>query len=78
MESLFLWGKIIRELGTLGYDESSMHMASYDWRVALRDLETRDRYFSRTLVAIESLVKGNGGEKAVVVCHSMGSNVRSF
>ena len=31
MDSLFLWGKIIRELAVLGYDDSSLHMASYDW-----------------------------------------------
>lgn len=75
MESLFLWGKIIRELGRglpfililrfemlsfilmyiktivfLGYDEGSMHMASFDWRLSMKDLEERDKYFTRLKV----------------------------
>lgn len=31
----------------MGYDESNMHMASYDWRLPFRMLESRDRYFTR-------------------------------
>lgn len=66
MESLFLWGKIIKELAVLGYDESSMYMAAYDWRLSMQDLERRDRYFTKLKAAIEELVAANGGEKARV------------
>jgi len=75
MESLFLWGKIIRELGLLGYDENSMYMASYDWRLSLTDLEKRDFYFTKLKSQIELMRATNDQEKVVIVAHSMGSNV---
>jgi phospholipid:diacylglycerol acyltransferase len=59
----------------LGYDEGSMHMAAFDWRLSLDDLELRDKYFTKLKVSIEMLKETNGGEKVVVVAHSMGSNV---
>lgn len=65
MESLFLWGKIIKELAVLGYDESSMHMAAYDWRISMADLEQRDRYFTKLKAVIEELVAANDGEKVL-------------
>eukprot|EP00747_Dinoflagellata_sp_TGD_P080176 gnl/TRDRNA2_/TRDRNA2_160792_c0_seq2.p1 gnl/TRDRNA2_/TRDRNA2_160792_c0~~gnl/TRDRNA2_/TRDRNA2_160792_c0_seq2.p1 ORF type:complete len:254 (-),score=24.52 gnl/TRDRNA2_/TRDRNA2_160792_c0_seq2:63-824(-) len=51
-----------------------MYMASYDWRLAFKDMELRDGYFTRLRQQIETLVSMNG-KKAVVVCHSMGGNV---
>jgi len=52
-----------------------MHMASYDWRLSLAELEARDHYFTRLKASIEVLVATNDGEKVVAVAHSMGSNV---
>jgi hypothetical protein len=40
-----LWAPLINSAAVLGYDETSMHMASYDWRVSFHSLESRD-YFS--------------------------------
>ena len=47
----------------------------YDWRLAFRDLEVRDGYFSGLKNRIEILVQRNGGQRAVVPCHSMGGLV---
>jgi hypothetical protein len=38
-----LWGKLIHNLADVGYDESSMYLAAYDWRLPLGELELRDR-----------------------------------
>eukprot|EP00931_Biecheleriopsis_adriatica_P042198 TRINITY_DN24054_c0_g1_i1.p1 TRINITY_DN24054_c0_g1~~TRINITY_DN24054_c0_g1_i1.p1 ORF type:complete len:547 (+),score=62.73 TRINITY_DN24054_c0_g1_i1:211-1851(+) len=70
----WLWGLMIEALADIGYDQNSMHMASYDWRLAFSDMELRDRYFTRLRQQIETLV-GMSGTKALVVAHSMGGNV---
>ena len=41
----------------------------------MRDLEARDRYFTRLQREIEDLVAAHQGEKVVVLSHSMGANV---
>eukprot|EP00928_Gymnodinium_smaydae_P002543 TRINITY_DN10914_c0_g2_i1.p1 TRINITY_DN10914_c0_g2~~TRINITY_DN10914_c0_g2_i1.p1 ORF type:complete len:676 (-),score=90.46 TRINITY_DN10914_c0_g2_i1:84-2111(-) len=70
----WLWGLLIEALADIGYDMNSMHMASYDWRLSYADLENRDRYFTRLKQQIEVLVSTTDA-KAVIVAHSMGSNV---
>mmetsp|Transcript_36784 Transcript_36784/g.86246 ORF Transcript_36784/g.86246 Transcript_36784/m.86246 type:complete len:669 (+) Transcript_36784:37-2043(+) len=70
----WLWGLMIEALADIGYDSNSMHMASYDWRLSFADLENRDRYFTRLVNAIETLVSING-KKALIVAHSMGGNL---
>ena len=70
----WIWNPIIEALGAAGYDESLMSMLSYDWRLPLRDLEHKDRYFSRMALEIEKLVKLNG-ERVLIVTHSFGSKV---
>lgn len=62
-------------MAAIGYDHTSMIMASYDWRLSLHDLERRDHYFTVLKSRIETLVKINGGRKAVIIAHSYGSNV---
>ena len=51
----WVWNPIIEALGRVGYDESRMHMMSYDWRVPIRDLEVRDRFMTRLKLEIESM-----------------------
>ena len=34
----WVWAKMIENLADIGYDASSMHMASYDWRLAFQVL----------------------------------------
>jgi len=52
----WVWAKLIENLADIGYDMSSMAMASFDWRLAFQDLERRDTYFSRTKRLCETLV----------------------
>ncbi|RYG43331.1 hypothetical protein EON68_00575 [archaeon] len=45
-----LWGALVRNAAQLGYDESSMLMATYDWRLGFEAQEERDHYFSKLKV----------------------------
>jgi phospholipid:diacylglycerol acyltransferase len=51
-----------------------MHLAAYDWRLGVEQLERRDLYFSKLKNTIE-LAKRVNGQKVVAIAHSMGSNV---
>ncbi|KAI8339213.1 phospholipid/diacylglycerol acyltransferase [Chlamydoabsidia padenii] len=70
----WLWSKVIQNLSAIGYDSNNMYIASYDWRLALGNLEKRDHYFSRLKSHIEGTTQGTG-RKSVVIGHSMGSTV---
>lgn len=79
MLSLYsLWGTLVQQLAPLGYDESSVHLASYDWRLRFDNLERRDAYFSDLKRTVEHMSAIAGGEPAVFVTHSMGYNVLSY
>mmetsp|Transcript_96754 Transcript_96754/g.273360 ORF Transcript_96754/g.273360 Transcript_96754/m.273360 type:complete len:647 (+) Transcript_96754:49-1989(+) len=71
----WLWAKIIENLADIGYDEDDLLLACYDWRLAFPLLEKRDKYFTGLRLDIEKAVFKAGGEKVVVIGHSMGSNV---
>ncbi|TPX39071.1 hypothetical protein SeLEV6574_g07438 [Synchytrium endobioticum] len=68
----WVWNKVINNLAAIGYDNSQLHTASYDWRLSFKNMEIRDKFFSRLQRSIESIVK-NDGRKAIVISHSMGS-----
>lgn len=70
----WIWNKILENLATLGYDPTNAFTAAYDWRLAYANLERRDQYFSR-LQRHTELATTTSGEKAVLVSHSMGSQV---
>lgn len=70
----WIWNKILENLAAIGYDSNSMAVASYDWRLAYKDLEIRDGYFSKLKLSIEeNLIQT--GQKTVLTSHSMGSQV---
>jgi phospholipid:diacylglycerol acyltransferase len=73
----WVWNPIIEALASAGYDESMMFMMSYDWRLPLRDLEYKDKYYSRMALEIEKLERLNG-EKVLMVSHSFGGKVWFF
>eukprot|EP00948_MAST-09A_sp_MAST-9A-sp1_P001071 g1071.t1 len=75
LRQTYVLGNLISELAAVGYDENSMYLASYDWRLSPRELENRDMYFSRLKSQFEILVKQNNGNRVVVVAHSMGASV---
>ncbi|KAG5512638.1 hypothetical protein RHGRI_038926 [Rhododendron griersonianum] len=49
-----------------------MYMAAYDWRISFQNAEVRDQTLSRIKSNIELMVATNGGNKAVIIPHSMG------
>ena len=73
----WVWNPVIEALGYAGYDESMMWMMSYDWRLPVRDLEYKDRFFTRMALEIEKLHTLNS-EKVVLITHSFGGKVWFF
>lgn len=70
----WIWNKILENLATVGYDPTNAFTAAYDWRMSYMNYEIRDQYFTRLKNHIE-LAKQVSGEKAVLLSHSMGSQV---
>ncbi|XP_028752093.1 phospholipid:diacylglycerol acyltransferase 1-like [Neltuma alba] len=68
----FVWAVLIANLARIGYEEKTMYMAAYDWRISFQNTEVRDQTLSRIKSNIELVVATNGGNKAVVIPHSMG------
>ncbi|MCD7462674.1 phospholipid:diacylglycerol acyltransferase [Datura stramonium] len=68
----FVWAVLIANLARIGYEEKTMYMAAYDWRLSFQNTEVRDQTLSRIKSNIELMVATSGGKKAVIVPHSMG------
>ena len=59
----FVWAVLIANLARIGYEENSMYMASYDWRLSFQNTEVPPNAFflnccpclSSCLVAIDRL-----------------------
>ncbi|KAG6472541.1 phospholipid:diacylglycerol acyltransferase 1-like [Zingiber officinale] len=68
----FVWAVLIANLAHIGYEEKTMYMAAYDWRISFQNTEVRDQTLSRIKSNIELMVSTNGGRKVVVIPHSMG------
>ncbi|KAL4195888.1 hypothetical protein AMTRI_Chr04g243330 [Amborella trichopoda] len=68
----FVWAVLIANLARIGYEEKTMYMAAYDWRLSFQNTEVRDQTLSRIKSNIELMVSTNGGKKVVVIPHSMG------
>ncbi|KAL9256514.1 Phospholipid:diacylglycerol acyltransferase 1-like protein [Drosera capensis] len=69
----FVWAVLIANLARIGYEEKTMYMAAYDWRISFQNTEVRDQTLSRIKSSIELMVSTNGGNKVVVIPHSMGA-----
>lgn len=69
----FVWAVLIANLARIGYEEKTMYMAAYDWRMSFQNTEVRDQTLSRMKSNIELMVATNGGTKVVVIPHSMGT-----
>jgi phospholipid:diacylglycerol acyltransferase len=63
----FVWAVLIANLARIGYEEKTMYMAAYDWRLSFQNTEVRDQTLSRIKSNIELLVATNGGNRVVVV-----------
>lgn len=73
----WLWAKIFAEAASVGYDRNSMHVACYDWRLSYKNLERRDRYFTRLRQEI-LLLHATDDHKVVLVGHSMGASLSYY
>lgn len=71
---LNLWGELLANLAILGYDEASIALMGYDWRLDARRLEKRDGYLTRLRRVVETLVETNDGMRVVMLAHSLGAN----
>ena len=74
LPGFWVWARIISNLAEIGYDHNNLHMAAYDWRLDVGNLEFRDRYFTRLKSQIETMHKSQG-RKVVIIGHSLGSQV---
>ena len=76
-----LWAPLLQTLGQLGFDENSVYMAAYDWRLGVRALEARDAAFTRLKLSMEAVyaaaqTTGMGEQpKLVLAAHSLGGLV---
>ncbi|KAJ9128918.1 hypothetical protein P3X46_034333 [Hevea brasiliensis] len=66
----FVWAVLIANLARIGYDEKTMYMAAYDWRISFQNTEGTNSEPDKS--NIELMVATNGGRKVVVIPHSMG------
>ncbi|PRP83124.1 hypothetical protein PROFUN_09803 [Planoprotostelium fungivorum] len=66
-----VFGTVISNLEDLGYNDTNMVAAPYDWRLSPQHLESRDGYFTELIKKIELLRKTNE-KRVVIVAHSMG------
>ncbi|KAG1901020.1 Lecithin:cholesterol acyltransferase-domain-containing protein [Suillus fuscotomentosus] len=72
MTGYWLWSKIVENLAVVNYDTNNLHLAPYDWRLSMWNLEERDGYFSKLKATIEGFKKRQG-KKTIIAAHSMGS-----
>ena len=70
--------KLIAGLRDLGYNDSSMAVMGYDWRLAPARLEGRDELFTRMVKRIDQLVQRNGTRCVMVAQGSAGELCRYF
>jgi hypothetical protein len=75
----YVFGPVIRALQKAGYEAGKdLDAAPYDWRLAPSTLETRDKYFTRTIAQIEEMYAKNEDTPIVLVCHSMGCKIGHY
>lgn len=77
MPLYWVWQKIVANLGMLGYDHKNLHVSSYDWRLDICNLETRDAFFTKLKMEIEMYHRLNN-EKVVVLGHSFANIVMLY
>jgi hypothetical protein len=47
-QGYWVWGKLVEALGDVGYDTNTIATLAYDWRLAVTQMEARDRWFTRS------------------------------
>lgn len=67
----WLWQKVLRNLGSVGYDRSYIEIIGYDWRLDTHFAQQRDDFFGRITAAIDRL-RDKHRQKVVIAAHSLG------
>lgn len=71
----WVWEKIIRNLADIGYDSSSLAVATYDWRLSPDLLQERDGFFYRMKHLILQLYEQHHEQRIIIIGHSYASTV---
>ena len=77
----YVFGPVIEMLKEKGYNsggKTNLMASPYDWRLAPRTMEKRDKYFTVTLNYIEMLYNNNDSTPVVLLCHSLGCKVGHY
>jgi len=51
----FVWAVLIANLARIGYEEKSMYMAAYDWRISFQNTEVVLCYLQRIMILCQPL-----------------------
>lgn len=71
LPSYWVWDKLIVNLQKIGYDDNSLAVFPYDFRLSFYELEKRDFFFYKLKKTIEMMRKINN-KKIIIVSHSLG------
>eukprot|EP01134_Creolimax_fragrantissima_P004166 CFRG4166T1 len=74
----YVFSEIIEELRFVGYTNSNLVAAPYDWRLAPCVLESRDKYFTNLANTIEELYETNNQTPVIIFGHSMGVSCSTY
>jgi len=71
--------ELIERLFAIGYDESTLKAAAYDWRLPPIGLELRHCFFSNLKSSIEQLVEADPANRPVtIIGHSLGNRITQY
>lgn len=71
--------ELIERLLTIGYDDTSLKAAPYDWRLPPIGLEQRHGYFSALTASIEQLVSDDPSHRPInIIAHSLGNRITQY
>lgn len=74
----YVWGPFIETLQGVGYDDTNLKAATYDWRLPPGQLEVRDGLFTEMKGMVEQLYEDNNKRQVVLMGHSLGTRCLSY
>jgi len=73
----YIMGPLVETLEALGYNETNLQCAPYDWRIPPSVLEQRDGFYSWLKDEVEAMSKRNG-QPVILTGHSMGNRTCQY
>ena len=74
----YCFAKLIGVLQDIGYDDTNLDAAPYDWRLPPSELEKRDKFMSKLKSKIELFYHINDKTRVMLLGHSMGNRVAQY